>query len=389
MPKTRRVSVYAEREFGNLGVHFGGLWAGEPLNGRKFQLAREENGVTEVFVDEIDAMDNFGGKLKLTYQEGKFNWYGQAALMGLVANGGYDQTITFTGWRLKDSGSGNQYNVLTGFAYTIGNIQIAPNFLWQKPIEGPIPTDTGIPGARPRNIIDDPFAVRSNREQTAYELVLTWDPTPGTWMYNWDSDRSEDAGLAVSLGVVYRQLPTVMDAAIGIFPDGRTTFPFDGSVPAEDLLEVNARVVSKMNRNFGFIANIYGGEGQANGSDDRKITRFGTDLRMIYKNVKLNSFVRFNDWGPFDYHRDFNQTYPLQVMADFSTTLGKPDWFDLPTTRLGVRGTYRTLDKYSPRYSQVEIDPATGVITPIDGVNKLVDGTEWEIRTYIQIDIRN
>ena len=68
---------------------------------------------------------------------------------------------------------------------------------------------------------------------------------------------------------------------------------------------------------------------------------------MIYKNVKLNSFVRFNDWGPFDYHRDFNQTYPLQVMADFSTTLGKPDWFDLPTTRLGVRGTYRTLDKYS------------------------------------------
>lgn len=389
MLKTRRVSVYAEREFGNLGVHFGGLWAGEPLNGRKFQLAREENGVTEVFVDEIEAMDNFGGKLKLTYQEGKFNWYGQAALMGLVANGGYDQTITFTGWRLKDSGSGNQYNVLTGFAYTIGNIQIAPNFLWQKPIEGPIPTDTGILGARPRNIIDDPFAVRSNREQTAYELVLTWDPTPGTWMYNWDSDRSEDAGLAVILGVVYRQLPTVMDAAIGIFPDGRTTFPFDGSVPAEDLLEVNARVVSKMNRNFGFIANIYGGEGQANGSDDRKITRFGTDLRMIYKNVKLNSFVRFNDWGPFDYHRDFNQTYPLQVMADFSTTLGKPDWFDLPTTRLGVRGTYRTLDKYSPRYSQVEIDPATGVITPIDGVNKLVDGTEWEIRTYIQIDIRN
>ena len=79
MPKTRRVSVYAEREFGNLGVHFGGLWAGEPLLGREFQLAREENGVTEVFVDEIETMDNFGGKLKLTYQKGKFNWYGQAA----------------------------------------------------------------------------------------------------------------------------------------------------------------------------------------------------------------------------------------------------------------------------------------------------------------------
>jgi hypothetical protein len=37
--------------------------------------------------------------------------------MGLVANGGADQTITFTGWKLKDSGSGNQTNFLTGFTF--------------------------------------------------------------------------------------------------------------------------------------------------------------------------------------------------------------------------------------------------------------------------------
>ena len=40
--------------------------------------------------------------------------YTQGAIMGLVANGGADNTKTFTGWRLKDSGSGNQMNVLTG-----------------------------------------------------------------------------------------------------------------------------------------------------------------------------------------------------------------------------------------------------------------------------------
>jgi len=388
-PKTRRVSLYAEKEFGNLGVQFGGLWAGEPLNGREFQLARENSdGSTSVYVDEINGSDNWGGKMKLTYASGLFNWYAQGAAMGLVANGGYDQTITYTGWRLKDSGSGNQYNFLSGFTYTIGNLQIAPNFLWQQPIEGPIPSGlTG--GARPRNVIDDPFAVRSNREQIAGELVLTWDPTPGTWMYNWDSDRSEDARLAISLGVVYRILPTIMDASIGIFPDGRTTFAFDGSVPAEDLLEVNARVVSKLSRDFGFVANIYGGDAQANGNDDRKISRFGTDLRLIYKNVKLNSFFKVNDFGPFDYNRDFNQTYPIQIMADFSTTLGKPDWFDLPTTRLGIRGTYRTLNKYSPRYSLATTDPATGQITVLPEAAALGDGTEWEIRTYIQIDIRN
>jgi hypothetical protein len=44
---------------------------------------------------------------------------------GLVANGGADQTITFTGWKLKDSGSGNQ-TFLTGFTFGAGDFQIAP-----------------------------------------------------------------------------------------------------------------------------------------------------------------------------------------------------------------------------------------------------------------------
>jgi hypothetical protein len=98
-----------------------------------------------VYVDKIKPEDNFGGKIKLTYTGGRFNWYAQSAIMGLVAQGGADQTLTFTGWRLKDSGSGNQMNVLTGFAYTLGKLQIAPNFLWQKPLEGPIPISCPLP----------------------------------------------------------------------------------------------------------------------------------------------------------------------------------------------------------------------------------------------------
>ena len=54
--------------------------------------------------------------------------------------------------------------------------------------------------------------------------------------------------------------------------------------------------------------------------------------------------------GPFDYHRDFNLTYPVQLMLDVSTTLGKPNWFILPNTKIGIRGTWRSLDEFSPRY---------------------------------------
>jgi len=386
MPKTRRFTLHLARKMGNLGIDFGGIWGGQPLNGRDFQLVRGDEGNYQVFQDQIQNKDNWGGKIKFTYQGGRFNWYAQSAAQGLVAQGGADLTQTFTGWRLKDSGSGNQYNVLSGFTYRIGNFEIAPNFLWQKPIEGPIPSGVAAPG-RPRNILSDPFIVRANRETVAGELLLTYDPTPGTWMYEWDNDRTEDAKFALSAGLVFRHLPTTMDAAIGILPDGRTTFAFPGAPPAQDLWEVHMRLVSKTSKDFGFIANIYGGDAQANGDSDRLIRRYGIDLRSIYKKVKLHSFLKFNDWGPFDYHRDFNLTFPMQVMADLSTTTGKPDWLPLPGTRIGIMGTYRTLDRFSPRYAPVSIVDATGALVNNPDAIGFPNGNEWEIRTYILIDI--
>ncbi len=385
-PKTRKAALSISRKFENFGIDIGGLWAGQPLNGRDFQLIRGEAGNYKIYQDQIKSEDNFGGKIKLTYSKGIINWYGQASYMGLVANGGYDNTRTFTGWRLKDIGSGNMYNVLSGLTFSVGNLQIAPNFLWQKPIEGPIPFDMLLAPGRPRNILDDPFSVRSNRETIAGELLLTYDPTPGTWMYEWDNDRAEDAKLAISADFVYRHLPTTQDAAIGI-TSARRTFAFPGAAPAQNLWEINTRVVSKLNPDLGLIANLYVGNGQANGSDTRTINRYGFDVRSIFKKTKLMAIGKFNDWGPFDYHRDFNLTFPLQLIADFSTEIGKPDWFMLPGTKLGIRGTYRTLNKYSPRYSPIKTLDGAGNWVPDPNAIGFPNGNEWEIRTYIQINI--
>lgn len=381
-PKTRKAAISISRKFNGFGFDIGGLWGGQPLNGRVFQLEREG----KVYQDVIKSSDNFGGKVKLTYAAGPVQWYGLASYMGLVANGGVDQTRTFTGWRLKDIGSGNMYNVLSGFTVNAGKFQIAPNFMYQKPLEGPISSDMLAP-ARPRNILDDPFSVRSNRETVAGELLLTYDPTPATWMYEWDNDRTEDAKFAMSADFVYRHLPTVQDAAIGILGNGRTTFVFPGSAPAQDLWEANVRMVSKLNTDFGIIANFYTGNGQANGSDARTIDRYGFDVRTIYKKTKFIAIGKFNDWGPFDYHRDFNLTFPLQLIADISTEIGKPDWYMLPGTKIGIRGTYRTLNKYSPRYSPIKTIDAAGNWVPDPNAIGFPDGNEWEIRTYIQINI--
>ncbi len=345
-PRTRRATLAVEKEFGKIGVTLGGIWGGQPLIDREFPFVEGSPGDYTVFTDLIQGSDTWGGKAKLTYTGAGFNAYMQGAAMGIATGGGADVTTTFTGWRLRDSGSGNQTNFLSGFTYNIGNFQIAPNFLWQKPLVAAIPRDPSLIGQL-RNIQDDPFIVRANRETTAGEILLSYDPTPGTFMYEWDNDRAEDAKFAMNIGFVYRSHPTSMDANI-IFDENRNSGPAPYAVPIEDLWELHSRMVSRLSPNINLIGNFYYGNGQANGSggpDDaaanRLIHRFGGDVRAVYNNYKFMGMVKVNDWAPFDYHRDFNLTFPVQFSLDLSTTLGKPDWFILPNTSAGIRYTFQ------------------------------------------------
>jgi hypothetical protein len=384
-PQNRRASLHATWTLSDFLFDVGGIWSGNNRIGRTFQIADPlPGGGYQVLQDEVKSSDQWGGKAKLTFQRGRLNWYVQGAAMGLVADGGEDQTQTFTGYALKDSGIGNQWNVLTGLALTYGEWQIAPNFLYQKPIVGPVPSDVPAPG-RPRNIIDDPFAVRANRETRGAELVLTYDPTPATWMYTWDNDVREDARLAWSLAATVRDHPTTQDAAIGFLADGRTPFAFPGATPARTLWEVRGRVVSKLSPGFGIVTNLYGGTAEPRGDSPRLLKRVGGDARIISGQFKFQAGAKFNDWGPYDYHRDFNLTFPMQLLGDVSYVLGLPEWLDVPMTRFGVRAVYRTLDEFSNRYCPVKVPDASG--TPVCGDPSLPGptGTEWEIRTYIHI----
>lgn len=108
---------------------------------------------------------------------------------------------------------------------------------------------------------------------------------------------------------------------------------------------------------------------------------------MIYKKLRLNAMVKFNDWGPYDYHRDFNLTFPFQCMLDFSTSLAKPKWLGPVSTRVGIRGTFRTLDQYSPRYVAGYIPDGSGGFEPSTDIIGAGRGNEWEIRTYISFSI--
>jgi len=375
MPVTRKATLQVTTSHGPFGFELGGIWAGRPLVGQTFQIAEQNGDTWRILGDKVKDSDTWGGKAKITYEEGIWHWYAQGAIQGIVANGGPTSTTTFTGWHLKDSGLGNQSNIISGVAVNFGDFQVAPNFLYQKPMVGPVPGDAPAP-AVPRNVIDDPFAVRENRETVGGEIVISWDPTPATWMWAWDNDAREDASLAAAVGYVFRHCPTTQDASIYIASDGVTRYAFPGAPPARDLWELWARIVSQPNPGMRIVANLYYGRDEGKGYDyagnatlNRVIDRYGVTGRVAMYQNAFEFAAKFNDWGPYDYHRDFNLTYPVQLMADVSRTLGTPRWFSLPQTKFGIRATWRSLDENSNRY--IAINPG--------------DGSEWEVRTYLHL----
>jgi hypothetical protein len=393
-PPTRKATLAARTSRGPAVFEVGGIWSGGTKSGDPFQVAARSGDGWEILRDHVMDSDALGGKFKLTVEKGRFRWYAQGAAMGLVADGGPTAALTFTGWNLKDSGSGNQTNFLSGFTWNTGNFQVGPNFLWQRPIVGPMPP--GLPSSsagRLRNVLDDPFAVRGNRETVGGELMITYDPTPATWLWMWDNDVREDARLAGSLGLVVRHLPTSQDASIFIAEDGVTTYAFPASPPPRQwcpangdfgLWELNGRMVSRVGAGTRVVGHAYVGNAEPNGSDvegsgARLVRRYGADARVGWGANALSVLAKANDWGPYDYHRDFNLTYPLQLMADVSRTLGSAQWLDRQATqtRLGLRATWRSLDENSPRYLA---DPGDDAADP-------PHGSEWEIRTYVIVSI--
>ena len=190
-------------------------------------------------------------------------------------------------------------------------------------------------------------------------------------MYAWDNAQREDALASIALDFVYKILPTSQDSAVAINQD-LILFAFPGGAPAKNLWDVSIRTITNFKYNMRLVNWIYAGQGQANGDDPRTVTRFGIWGWYTYSSFNINYHLKFDDWGPYDYHKDFNLTFPLQVMLDLSYAYEPPKLYAPAATRFGVRGQFRNLDRFSNRYR-------------IDPTNPGSKGNEWEIKTYVQL----
>ena len=387
-PRSRKSAVSLRLRKDEYELKVGGLASGSNRVGQEFIAAREGTGVTyrnsgfQFIADEVRPVDTLGAKARVRADWAPVKVYAQGGYKGLVADSGWDQMPNYVNWSLRESGRGNQYHALGGATFLLSDFQIAPNFLYQKPIEGPLPlvpdlfapaSNTFYPGVRPRDIRSSPFVVDENRETYGLEMILAYDPTPETWMWQWDNIRSEDAPATASLGFVYRIQPTTRDSRIGFTAAG-DPLVFGTSPPSQNVWMLNGRSLMNLPNRVRLLAKAYVGEqqGNAGGTEvlDRLILRGGGGVNVLWDELQVQTELQFNDWGPYDYHRDFNITFPLQMYADVSYGMKTQEWLVDFFSRMGVSYRMRFLDEFS-----VPIATGTG--------NSYV----WEVRSYIHFGI--
>ena len=103
------------------------------------------------------------------------------------------------------------------------------------------------------------------------------------------------------------------------------------------------------NPRFKFISNISGGKQQSSGDPSEDSPQFITmDAKFIFnKTYHLSVFAKKDAWGPLDWYRQFNITFPYQFGLDYSILIDNAKEY-FKSSRIGFKTLFRTLNEDSP-----------------------------------------
>jgi len=362
--QSRQTTLYGSKEFSNgWELEFGGMVsAPERIDETFDRVDRDGN----IFIDQIDFEDtlSFKGRLNFPFM-GTQNFL-QAQYAGLVSEAvaaipTYGVTDPS---RLPYSALGNRIEYQFGSQIFLGNWMIFPRLMYRDNLVHANPfIEPGInggilsPGVEPRNRDDDPFAVLGNREARSAEVYFTWDPTGATPFYDWDNDWREDASFAFNFGGTYTEFPTFTDSELFFFEPAGANAPFGQGLPAEDVWSLSSRAIWNTKNKNRYILRVTRGFQQSTGDPNGGTRKFWQiNGRAIWGNGRhtLTGFFIKDGFGPYDFFRQFNITFPEQIQLDYSLWLG-PGFgavtnpiAEQTATRIGVRTTFRTSDENSP-----------------------------------------
>jgi hypothetical protein len=359
--QTRQTTLTGEREFSNgWKVELGGIISAPERIDDVYDRYADGN----VYLDKIEDEDALGFRAKLT-----FPWnetYIQAWHAGLVADGGNPHKTfgVYDPSRLATTGMGNKQEYEAGMILRFGDWMLYPRVLYRdnlvhaNPFIAPSNTDGGFvegifsPGINPRNAEDDPFAVLGNREARSAEMYLTYDPTGATQFYDWDNDWREDAKFAFNIGGTYTEYPTPTDSYLFFYRPLKINAPYGEGLPVEDVWGISSRMVFNPNPRQKYIVKLIRAYEQSTGNAEggtRKHWQLHWKSEFNRKHVFEGFFMK-DAFGPYDFYRDFNITFPEQFKLDYSVRLGTFGQVgsvedERRATRLGLRVLYRSYDE--------------------------------------------
>ena len=361
--QSRQTTLYAQTEiFKDVKLEVGGIMSATEKVDEIF-IRVDDDG--NIYRDEIESEDTFGIKAKLTFPVFGAETYISGHYAGLVADGG-DPLKTFgvtdpSG--LPYSGLGNKQEYEAGMMMHFGNLMVYPRVMYRdnlvhaNPFILPSisPDGTLNPGASPRNRDEDPFAVLGNREARSAELFFTWDPTGATPFYDWDNDWREDAKFAFNFGGTYTEFPTPTDAYLFFFEPTGVNASFGTGLPAEEVWSLSSRMVFNPTQRSRYVFNLTRGFDQSTGNPDGG-TRDYFEIHgkaVLNRKHLISGYFMKDNWGPYDFYRQFNITYPEQYKIDYAYLLGSPGMLgsrmdEERATRIGIRAILRTTDENSP-----------------------------------------
>jgi len=371
--QSRQTALYTRLNLSeSFALELGGLVSGSEKVGDTYDRVEGDNN--DIFIDEIDDEDTLGFRAKLSSTAGGVQSYIGYNYAGLVADAG-DEYRT-NGTQLPFTSGGNKEEVEGGVLIPLGDFTIYPRFLIRENLVEANPliaaggSDTTLfPGVSPRNLDDDPFAVLGNRGVESFELMLTYDPTPATYFYDWNADLLEDAPFAFNIGLtVYDWEATDAFQYINEFDEVAT---FGEGLDAEETYHLRSKFIFNPSPSLKYIVRIERGETQPAG--DPTVEDL-IDYSAISAKVVVNKqhifegYYKEDTWPSYDYFRTFGLTYPSQYKLEY-TYLFDPRLGEDKSSQVGVRALYRSLDENSD---------------PDDGFDEGENGHMYEVVTYFQ-----
>jgi hypothetical protein len=332
----KKISLQGEFDLGSSSVLKAGvLRSGSEQVDETYNY--DKNGV--VYEDTIQSKDSLALRIRLEEVVASgTDFYTEINYAGLVANAGEHQEIWDT--NIPYSELGNKKTFEAGARAQFGSLMVSPRLFVRKNLIDPMSIDAQNAGYK-RYEENAPFSITDNRETKAAEIYFTYDPTPGTFFYEWDNYLKEDAAFAFNFGVTKIDYSDKADARTIIGAQG----PYqDDGRPAEELLRYSSRLVINPVDSIKITADLEAGHQQPIESNVG-LSRFSSvESTLVHNARNVYSLTYANDaYGEYDWYRNFGTSYPRQVSLGYERLIGdlaKP-------TRLGIKGYKRNLNAES------------------------------------------